>query len=160
MSRSLVTSNCTGVTCSPFNVSRSSRLRVPAITSPAPASTNAETSVRPSPRPAPVISTRLPSISMYFRDLVTALHSGELIKSRPNNTPNYNQFNARQRLAVYSLTECLSAQHFSVLAQLNPDHQTHRQHRDNCRRLLHPARHRNLDFARKARIQPWQKQKY
>src|SRR5215207_5655150 len=126
MSRSLVTSNCTGVTRSDLNVSRSSRFRVPAITSPAPASTNAATSARPSPRPAPVISTRLPSISMYFCDLISALHASELIKSHAGDAPNEYQFNAGQRLAIYSLAQCLRAQHFCILAQLNHYHQTHR----------------------------------
>src|SRR5215213_3189863 len=156
MSLSLVTSNCTGVTCSPFNASRALRLRAPAITSPAPASTNAATSARPSPRPAPVISIRLPSISMYFGNLAAALHSRELIESRADDTPHNHQFNARQRLPIDTLAECLSSQHIGILAQLNQNHQPHRQKRENRGSVLHSTRQRTLDLARKLRVQSWQ----
>src|SRR5215216_7803970 len=126
-SRSLVTSNRTGVTRSKLSASRSSRLRVPAITSAAPASTNAVTSARPSPRLAPVTSTRLPSICMRvnFRNL--ALHSCKLVKTRADDAPNQYQFNARQRLPTNAFAQCLSSQNFSVLAQLDQDHQAHRE---------------------------------
>src|SRR5215211_3660553 len=120
-SLSLVTSNRTGVTRSDVNSSRSSRLRAPAITSLAPASTNASTSARPSPRLAPVINTRLSSICMRV-NLTAALHSCELVKNCAHDAPNHYQFNARQRLTIDPLTECLRAQHLSVLAQLNQDH--------------------------------------
>src|SRR5829696_5371844 len=158
-SRSLVTSNRIGVTRSRLSASRSLRLRIPAITSAAPASTNAVTNARPSPRLAPVISTRLPSICMCV-DLTAALHSCELVKSRADDAPNQYQFNARQRLAANALAQRLRPQNLNILAQLNHDHQTHRDQRYNCRRLLRAARQVDFDLARKARIQPREKQKY
>src|SRR5215204_4702239 len=161
-SASLFTSNCTGVTRSDFNASRSSRLRAPAMTSPAPASTNAVTSARPSPRLAPVISTRLPSICMHvhFRRVVFALHPRELIKTRADNAPNQQQFNTRQRLPTDALRQRQRAQRHRVLTQLDQNHQTHREYGDNRSHLLHTLRQVNLDLTRQARIQPREKQKY
>src|SRR5215216_7696043 len=157
-SRSLVTSNRTGVTRSKLSASRSSRLRVPAITSAAPASTNAVTSARPSPRLAPVTSTRLPSICMRVNFRRRALHSCELIKPCADDAPNQYQLNARQRLSANTFAQRLRAQNLGVLAQLAPDHQAHKEHRDNCRRLLHAKRQVDLDLTRKAGIQPREEQ--
>src|SRR5215210_4987688 len=120
-SSSLVTSSCTGVTCSELSDSRSSGLRVPATTSAAPAPINAVTSARPRPRLAPVTTTRLPSISMRIPS-----HSRELIQPCANNAPNEYQFNAGQRLSIDPLTERLGPQHLSVLTQLDQDHDRHR----------------------------------
>jgi hypothetical protein len=39
-----------------------------------------------------------------FRNLSGALAARELIKPRADNAPNQQQFNARQRLTIYSLT--------------------------------------------------------
>src|SRR6185369_9826977 len=116
----------------------------PAMTSRAPASANTATSAQPSPRPAPLTNTRLPSISMYvyfFRHrLIPPLRSRELVKDEPDEPPNQNQLDARQRFSVDPLSQRLRSQHLDVLADLNNDHQPHREHRDDRRHLLHPAR--------------------
>jgi hypothetical protein len=93
-------------------------------------------------------------------NLIAAFHSCELIKSRADQAPNHYQLNARKRLPANALAQCLRSQNLNILAQLDHNHQAHRDQRYNCRHLLHAARQVDLDLTRKARIQPREKQKY
>src|ERR1700752_479706 len=164
-SESLVTSSCIGVTCSAnsrLNASRGSSFLVPANTSPAPASTNAPTSVRPRPRPAPEISIRLPSICMCVRfgHRPAPLYPRELIKHEPDDSPNEHQFDTRQRVFVQSLAKTRRAQNFNVLTQLNQNHHPHGNNRYDGRDLQHTPRQADLDLARQRRVPAGEEQKY